>query len=105
VVARNSPYSESFSFFRTAISRTLTLWALEPVKYWSAAPHTGGSTTRRSTWRPLVVRTDDLVSPFARIRSTYRIDVNASMTGTGSSAATNRSMSPTVSADRRNEPA
>jgi hypothetical protein len=68
--AWNSPYSESFKPLRTAISRVRMLCAFDPVKYWSAAPHTPGSITRRSTWSPLVVRTLDFVSPRAITRST-----------------------------------
>ena len=98
VSAWNSPYSDSFSFLRTAISRSRMLCALDPVKYWSAAPHTSGGTTRRSTWRPLVVRMEDLVS-------TNELVVKASITGTGSALATSRSMSPMVSTILRNDPA
>ena len=42
VSASNRPYSESFSPWRTAISRIRMLCALEPVKYCSAAPHDSG---------------------------------------------------------------
>ena len=69
-LASNSPYSESFRPLRTAISRVLMLWAFEAVKYCSAAPQQPGGTTRRSTWRPLVVRMEVLVSPRAMTRST-----------------------------------
>ena len=53
------------------------LWAFEPVKYWSAAPHTFGSTTRTSTCRPMVVRTLVFVSPWAITRSTMGNPTNA----------------------------
>ncbi len=46
------------------------LWAFDPVKYCSAALQTDAGTTRRSTWMPFVVTTDDLVGPWARMRST-----------------------------------
>ena len=50
--ASNRPYSDSLSLRRTAISRTRTLWAWEPVKYCSAAPQASSGITRRSTWSP-----------------------------------------------------
>src|SRR2546430_1649744 len=103
--ASNNPYSDSFSPWRTAISRVRMLWALDPVKYWSAAPQQSGGTTRRSTWSPLVVRMDVLVSPRAITLSTYDRPVKASMIGSGSAEAARMSMSPMVSAIRRSAPA
>ena len=82
------------------------LCAFDPVKYCRAAPQTAAGTTRRSTWIPFVVTTDDLVGPWASTRSTNGMVQKWSMTDPGSSsAATNRSMSPTVSRIRRSDPA
>ena len=80
------------------------LWALEPVKYWHAAPKWRGSTIRRSTWRPVVVRTEVLVSPLPMTSRTVGIFTNASRTDEGSFAATTTSTSATVSRKRRRLP-
>ena len=53
----------------------------------------------------LVTTIEDFVSPWAMTTSTRGSDVNASMTGPGSSDATRRSMSPMVSHIRRRDPA
>ena len=102
VSASNSPYSESFSFCATAIWRTATLCAAEPVKYCSAAPQASSGTTRRSAVRPLAVRTVVFVGPEA---TTSCPAANAAISGAESPAAARMSMSPMVSRHRRSEPA
>ena len=81
------------------------LCALEPVKYCSAAPQESGGTTRRSTLRPLLVRTDVFFSPVPITSVTYGSSVNACMIGAGFLAAARMSMSPIVSRIRRSDPA
>ncbi len=59
------------------------LCGFEPVKYISAAPHTAGSTTRRSTCTPLVVTIEDFVGPCARTRATSGSAQKARITSIG----------------------
>ena len=81
------------------------LCSLLPVKYWSAAPKESSSTTRRSTWMPLSVMTDDLVAPCASTRMTWGILTKSSITFSGSFEVVRISTSLTVSFQRRMLPA
>src|ERR1700691_3050273 len=105
VTALNRPYSDSLSFFRTAISRTATLCACDPVKYCNAAPQESSGITRRSTCRPAAVRIEVLVGPEAITEAASGMPVSAAINGPESSAAARMSTSPMVSANRRSEPA
>jgi hypothetical protein len=105
VSASNSPYSDSLSFLRTAICRTATLCAADPVKYCSAAPQASSGTTRRSTCSPAEVWMEVLVGPLAMTAATSGRAVNAAISGAESSAAARMSTSPMVSRQRRSEPA
>ncbi len=80
------------------------LWVFEPVKYWQAAPNCFGSTTRRSTCRPVVVSTEVLVSPLPITSRTVGIFTNASRTAAGSLEAATMSTSATVSRSLRRLP-
>ncbi len=103
--ASNTPYSDSFSPRRTAIVRVRMLCALDPVKYWSPAPHESGGSTRRSTWSPSPVRTDVFFVPRAITSAASGSSHSAAMNGPDFRAATRMSRSPTVSRIRRSDPA
>src|SRR3989442_17234 len=105
VFSSKTPYSLTRSFLREAISRTRTLWSLEPVKYCSAAPNASGSTTRRSIWSPSWWSTEAFVSPWATISRTDGSVTNVLITRWGSVEVTRISMSFTVSRMRRRDPA
>ena len=105
VSASNRPYSDSLSFLRTAICRTATLCAADPVKYCSAAPQVSSGTTRRSAWSPVAVLIEVLVGPLAITLATSGWAVNAAISGAESPAAARTSTSPIVSRHRRSEPA
>jgi len=111
-VPANKPYSLSRLFCLIAISRSRTLCSFEPVKYIRAEPYAESGTMRRSHWivmRSVLSRTDDLVSPLARICVTSGMVVKKSRTASGADLvflhATRMSMSPIVSFPRRSEPA
>jgi hypothetical protein len=82
----------------------LDVVALRAVKYWHAAPNCFGSTTRRSTCRPVVVSTDVLVSPLPITSRTVGSFTNASRTAAGSLEAATMSTSATVSRSLRRLP-
>ena len=97
VPASNSPYSDNLSFLRTAICRTATLCAWEPVKYCSAAPQASSGTTRRSACSPAAVRMEVLVGPLTITPATSGWVMKAAISGAESSAAARMSTSPIVS--------
>src|SRR6266581_158933 len=102
---RNTPYSFSLSFLAWAILRSSMLCACEPVKYCIAAPKQDGSTTRRSTWRPLDRRTVERVSPWEATWVTSLNLPNRSITAGALAQLTTMSRSPIVSLRRRKVPA
>ena len=90
---------------RTALSRSATLWALEPVKCWSTLPNWSGSTTLRSIFMPVCVVTRAPASPEDCTDSTSSSSPSVRASAFGSLAVAMMSRSLTESARRRSEPA
>ena len=100
----NTPYSFIFRSRSMATLRRATLWALLPVKYWSADPNSSGATTRRSTRTPSR-RMLALPLPASMTSSASSQSAKSSTTVWGSSLPTSTSTSPMVSFQRRSDPA
>ena len=95
------PYSFRRRPLLMAISRRAMLCSLEPVKCCRAAPHSFGSTTRRSTCRSSSRRIEALVGPWASTSLTTGNRTKCSVASAGITAAARISMSPMVSFIRR----
>jgi len=83
--------------------RSVRLWPLFPVKYWSAAPYSSSATTRRSTRTPFI-QTLVFVGPKSMVSPTRSHSVSARPTASPSSLAASTSTSPMVGFQRRSDP-